>query len=182
MIVGKGVAHGAVIVGHNEDDGGRVIVVTVCAGSLHAAGETLPAEEGCAAIPQARKTHGFYWSEMKAAAGGLTTADSMLNDQGVLIVSDSCADSNEDTADPSRLGEGGVGFNLRRIMAERASTAREAVEITASLLDPAATSASGRAYTAADRTKPAAQVVSGRHYAARRVPRRSGFFPTVTDP
>lgn len=172
VIVGKKASPtGRVIVGHNEDDGGRVIVRHgfVPAG-LHAAGETLPAEEGCAAIPQARKTHGFYWSEMKAAAGGLTTADSMLNDQGVLIVSDSCADSKEDTADPSRLGEGGVGFNLRRIMAERASTAREAVEIAASLLDRCGYVSSGRAYTAADANEAwLLQVVSGRHYAARRV-------------
>lgn len=172
VIVGKNASPtGCVIVGHNEDDSGRVSVRRgYVPAAEHAHLEVLPAEAGHAAIPQAEKTHGFYWVQMKKASGGMSTADSFLNDCGVLIVSDSCADSRENTEDASRLSEGGVGFNLRRIIAERASTAREAVEIAASILDRYGYVSSGRAYTAADANEAwMLQVVSGKHYAARRI-------------
>ncbi len=171
VVIGKSVSStGHVIVGHNEDDSGRVVNRHgYVPAAVHAEGETLPAEPGCAAIPQIRRTHGFYWSEMKKAEGGLSTADAFYNDQGVLIVSDSCADSKE-SLDDSRVCEGGIMFNLRRVMAERASSAREAVEIAAKLLDRYGYAGSGRCYTAADADEAwMLQVIHGKHYAARRV-------------
>lgn len=170
--VGKGISPtGFVIIGHNEDDGGRVTVRHgYVPAASHSEGETLPAEKGCAAIPQVPHTYGFYWSEAKSAEGGLTAADAMYNDQGVVVVSNSCARSREDTSDPSRLTEGGIGYNLRRIIAERAASAREGVKIAAEMIEHYGYAPSGRTYTIADRNEAwLLQVVSGRHYAARRV-------------
>jgi dipeptidase len=172
VAVGKAISPtGCVIIGHNEDDGGRVTVrhMYVPAAS-HDVGETLPAEKGFAAIPQVPHTYGFYWSEARTAEGGLTAADAMYNDQGVVVVSNSCARSKENTADASRLTDGGIGYNLRRIIAERASSAREGVKVAAEMIERYGYAPSGRTYTIADKNEAwLLQVVSGRHYAARRV-------------
>lgn len=181
VVIGREVSPtGHVIVGHNEDDGGRLVNRHGCVPAAdHAPGETLPAEDGHAVIPQAAHTHGFYWSEMKGAAGGMSTADSFYNDQGVLIVSNSCVDSKEDPEDASRLSEGGIGFNLRRVMAERATSARHAVEIGVEMLERYGYVSSGRSYTCADADEAwMLQVVSGRRYAACRVgDREAAFIP-----
>ena len=173
VLVGKNISTtGHVIVGHDEDDGGCLInrhgYVPAAA---HKEGETLPAEEGYAKIPQVPRTNGFYWSEIKGAKGGLTAADCMINDHGVFIGSDSCYPSKADTADASRLSDGGIGYNLRRILAERAGTAREAVEMAARLICRYGYVPSGRSYVIADADEAwLLQIVSGRNYAAQRVP------------
>jgi dipeptidase len=181
VVIGKDASStGHVIVGHNEDDGGRIVNRHgYVPAADHAEGELIPAETGLAQIPQVPHTFGFYWSEMKKAGGGMSTSDSFYNERGVLVVSDSCCDSKEDTEDASRLSEGGIGFNLRRIMAERAESARDAVRIAAELLDRYGYVSSGRTYIAADADEAwLIEVVSGKHYAARRVgDKEAAFIP-----
>lgn len=172
-VVGKKVSPtGCVMVGHNEDDGGRL---TVRHGYVppasHAKDETLPAEKGRAAIPQIAQTAGFFWSQVKGAQGGMSNADAMLNDHGVVVVSNSCASSREDTKDASRLTDGGIEYNLRRVVAERASSAREGVKIVIDMLQRYGYAPSGRTYTIADKDEGwMVQIVSGKHYVAVRVP------------
>ncbi|MGI6075317.1 MAG: C69 family dipeptidase [Pyramidobacter sp.] len=171
---------GHVIVGHNEDDGGRIINRHgYVPAADHDDGEMLPAEKGCASIPQVKHTLGFYWSEAKEAKGGMSTSDSFYNERGVLIVSNSCCDSKENIEDGSRLSEGGIGFNLRRILAERAESARDAVRIAAELLSRYGYVSSGRTYTLADADEAwLMAVVSGKHFAARRVgDKEAAFIP-----
>ncbi len=172
-VVGKKVSPtGSVIVGHNEDDGGRLVVRHgYVPPASHAEDETLPAETGRAAIPQVARTAGFYWSQVKGAEGGLSNADAMLNDYGVVVVSNSCASSRENTRDDSRLTEGGIEYNLRRVVAERATSAREGVKIAIDMLRHYGYAPSGRTYTIADKDEGwMVQVVSGKHYAAVKVP------------
>lgn len=169
VVIGKGLSStGHVIVGHNEDDAG-------CLASRHGyvpaaehpQGATIPAEEGYAVIPQAPRTHGFFWSELKGAKGGLTTADTFFNDQGVYISSDSCGISKADVTDASRLSDGGIGYNLRRIVAERACSARDALRIATELVERYGYVPSARAYIFADADEAwFLQIVSGKHYAA----------------
>ena len=83
--------------------------------------------------------------------------------------------SSYDADDPDQeslgLKEGGVGFLLRRIMAERAHTAREAMEIAAKLLDEYGYFGSARNYTVADKNEAwCLNVVKGHHYVAKRIP------------
>jgi len=165
-------ATGRVLVAHNEDDGGYMVVRH---GYVPAAdwpeGAVLPAEPGCAAIPQASHTLGFYWSEVRNPTRGMSNADTFYNDCGVLVTSDNCAHSRQDVEDASRLTDGGISFNLRRIVAERAHTAREALHILIDLVETWGYVPSGRAYTVADKDELfMIQIVSGKHYVAARVP------------
>ena len=89
------------------------------------AGALLPATKGCnAKIPQVPHTLACYWGEVKFDYGD-GNADTFLNEKGVLVVSDSGGDSTERMDDPSLLAEGGIKFNLRRAVGERATSARD---------------------------------------------------------
>lgn len=75
VIVGKAVSKtGRVILGHNEDAGGRVMHQQFyCPGGKHAAGEMLTAEHGRAQVPQAEETLTTYWSNMLQIDGSSLT-------------------------------------------------------------------------------------------------------------
>ncbi|MFH1999588.1 MAG: C69 family dipeptidase, partial [Planctomycetota bacterium] len=97
----------------------------------------------------------------------LEFSDTMMNEFGVTITSDSCP-SREDKPE---LTKGGIGYFLRRIMAERARTAREAVLIAGRLVDALGYSQSGRTYSVADPNDVwLLAVVHGKHWVAQRVP------------
>ena len=173
IIVGKDAsATGRVLVAHNEDDTGRYQVLH---GYVEAAdwpeGTYLPAEEGRAAIPQAAHTYGYYWSEVVASSRGVSGADTFLNENGVCIVSNNNADSKENIYDETRLTDGGMEYNLRRIVAERATSARHALEIIIEMVETWGYAPSGRAYTVADADEAfMIQIVSGHRYIAARIP------------
>ena len=172
IVVGKDAsATGRVLVGHNEDDRGELFVRHgIVPARDHAACETLPAEEGCAAVPQVAHTAGFYWTEVKSPEGGPSAADAFYNENGVLVVSDNAApvwfeDAWTDCTD------GGIYYNLRRAIAERATSARDAVSVATNLLMRYGYVAPGRIYTVADRDEAwTIQVLRGRHFVARRCP------------
>ena len=165
-------ATGRVIVGHNEDD---FPPCTVHHGLVPArdwpAGTVLPATKGCCAtIPQAAHTLACYWSEAKFKQGD-KNADAFLNEKGVLIVSDSGGRSTERMDDPTLLTEGGVQFNLRRVVGERATSARDGVRLIGKLVETYGYAPSARIYTVADRDEAwLVQVVHGRNYVAVRCP------------
>ncbi|MEG2710119.1 MAG: C69 family dipeptidase [Clostridia bacterium] len=173
IIAGKGVsATGHVLIGHNEDDDGRCVVRHgYVEGAQWPEGTVLPAEEGRAAVPQVASTWGYYWSEIKAAGGGLRTADMFLNENGVYLISNTNADSRENIYDDARLTEGGIEYNLRRAVIERATSARDGLKILIDLIETWGYAPSGRAYTVADKDEAfMIQIASGRHYVAARVP------------
>lgn len=173
VVVGKDAsATGRVLVGHNEDDSGELFVRNglVPAGD-HAVGETMPAEKGCAAVPQVAHTCGFYWSEVKGLGGGPSNADAFFNEHGVFVVSDNAAAEPFDDAHTA-LTDGGIYYNLRRAIAERAKSAREAVDVATNLIARWGYAAPrGRIYTVADRDEAwTIQVLKGRRVVARKCP------------
>ena len=175
IIVGKAVSKtGRVIVGHSEDSGGRVFHQQFYVpGGKHAAGEVLVAEPGHAEVPEAAETLATYWSNM-IQIDGSSFDQGYANEAGLVICSNG-GGSSYDADDPDQeslgLKEGGVGFLLRRIMAERAHTAREAMEIAAKLLDEYGYFGSARNYTVADKNEAwCLNVVKGHHYVAKRIP------------
>lgn len=173
IIVGREVsASGRVLVGHNEDDIGRCMVHHGYVDSAQWPEDTvLPAEDGRAAIPQVESTYGFYWSEVCDANRGLSGTDIFLNENGVCIVSNNNAESREDIMDESRLTDGGIEYNVRRIVAERAVSARDALNIIIELVEKWGYVPSGRAYTVADSQEAfMIQIASGRRYIAARIP------------
>ena len=173
FVVGKKVSKtGWVIVGHNEDDWPPF---ECHHGMLPArdwpAGTFLPATQGCNPnIPQAAHTLACYWGEVKFPYGD-GNADTFLNEKGVLVVSDSGGNSTERMDDPEFLTEGGVKFNLRRMVGERATSARDGVRILCETVEKYGYAPSARIYTVADRDEAwLVQVVHGRNYVAVRCP------------
>ena len=172
ILVGKKAsATGCVLVAHNEDDPG---ILAVRHGIVPArdwpAGSVLPAEPGRAAVPQAAQTLTFYWSEAKRSDGGPSNADAFCNERGVYVVSNGAGATRED-ADTS-LVDGGVEYNLRRVVAERAMSARHAVELITNLVARYGYAPAGRMYSVADKDEAwSVQIARGRNrFVARRVP------------
>ena len=82
---------------------------------------------------------------------GLSNADGFVNERGVVIVSNSMGTSREGMENADCVKDGGIAFNLRRALAERAQTARDGARILMELIDEWGYAPSGRAYTIADR-------------------------------
>ena len=152
VIVGKKASStGRVIVGHNEDCEGRV---EVRHGWVPAQewpeGCVMPAEDGMARIPQARRTLGFFWTEMKTPSGGVPNADMFFNERGVLVLADAAEKAGGGAAVPARPAEGGIQYNVLRIVGERATSARDAVRIIGELVERYGHARAGTTYTVAD--------------------------------
>jgi dipeptidase len=164
IIVGKDAsASGYVVVAHNEDDSGNQIVnFYKVPGKDNKKGDIIKFREG-AAEPRSSHSYSFLWMEMP----GQDFADSFLNENGVLITSNSC---------PSKelygeITDGGLGYDLRKVLAERALSARTGVELAGQLVEHWGYNASGRTYTIADKNEAwMFAVVRGKQWVAQRIP------------
>jgi len=163
VLVGKNAsADGSVMVAHNEDDRGDIVVNLRKILARDYGPRKVDLGKG-AFYDSDGKTAGFLWIE----ATTQEFADSFVNDNGVLITSDSCPSrvSTEDSTD------GGIGWMLRRLMAEKATSARDAVRIAGALIEKYGYRASGRTYSIADKNEAwMLAVLRGRHWYAQRVP------------
>ena len=169
IIIGKDVSKtGTVIVGHNEDNGGRVIAQQHWVpAQTHKAGEMIIFEGAAAPIPQVEKTLGFYWTQT-FVPGGASFSDGFVNEKGVTIVSNACSQIFPENKEELKFG--GVGYGIRRIMAERATSAKDAIKIATELLANYGYRSPGRTYTIAD-TKEVWQLAihQGNKWVARRI-------------
>ena len=164
VLVGKNAsADGSVVVAHNEDDRGD-IVVNLRKIAPRDYGAPQKADLGKGGFHETDgKTAGFLWIE----ATTQEFADSFVNEHGVLITSDSC---------PSRVTaedhtDGGIGWMLRRLVAEKATSARDAVRIAGELVEKYGYRASGRTYSIADKNEAwLLALLRGRRWCAQRVP------------
>ena len=169
IIVGKKAsATGEVLFGHNEDDAGyNVMMQHLVPRATHERGKLLEFEAGCAKIPQVEQTWAYLWSETRASWKA-SFSDTFINEWGVAVATDNCSPSREDRPE---ITNGGIGYGLGHLIAQRARTAREGVEIAAALIDKYGYTASGRAYQIVDKNEGwVLQVVQGKHYVAKRVP------------
>ena len=164
VIAGKNAtADGSVMFAHNEDDwGDRMVNFYKVPRADHQHGEMITMETG-AKLQQATQTWSYLWLEMPE----MSFSDSYMNEWGVTIASDACSSREEE----GELTDGGIGYWLRRAMAERAKSAREAVKIGGALVSQFGYASSGRTYCIAD-TKEAwmLSVVNGKHWVAKRIP------------
>lgn len=171
VIVGKEASiTGEVLLGHNEDNGGRLVMPMYRVPRMqHAPGTMIDFGDGRAKIPQVEETWSYIWSETRSS-GGASYSDGYLNEWGVAVASDNCGTSQHGNSGGT-INEGGIGYGLRTIIAQRAKTAREGVLIAAELLETYGYLASGRAYAIVDRNEGwLFQAVRGEFYAAKRVP------------
>ena len=172
VLVGRGASEtGEVLVGHNEDSGGRYAMRTHLVPELErGSGRTVRFEPGTASLPLPEVRARLFWSEARpfVADGGASFCDFFVNGHGVVLCSDNCTDSREDRPD---LTDGGVGYGIRRLVSEGARSACHAVELAAGLLDRFGYASSGRSYHFADKDEIwVLQAVRGKHYAVKRVP------------
>lgn len=171
VIVGKGASEdGSVLFGHNEQSGdNKIINLRVIPRIKHEAGAVAKLQNG-GTLPEVSETYSYIWSEDP----GLGCCDAYINEWGVAIASDGCStreDSYEELVKRGDIVDGGISYMLRRLMAQRAKTAREAVLLAGSLLERFGYSDSGRTYTIADPDEAwMLSVVRGRHWMAQRVP------------
>jgi dipeptidase len=161
IVAGKNVSStGHVLIGHNEDVGGAVM--------RHA---MLPAHDGSAAA---------FWSEAKKPNGGDKVAALFYNEHGVFVVSNNGGVMRNwggekyalpDEGHYSSVTAGGLGYNLRVEMLQRARTAREGVDIMVALIEKYGYNQDSRNFLIADADEAwILEVLYGRRYIARRVP------------
>ena len=164
IVVGKRASSdGHMMVAHNEDDWPpQVVNHHKVPRRQFQPGDSITLLNG-GRVEQVTETWSYLWSEMP----GMRFSDSYLNEWGVSIFSDACP-SREDKPE---LTDGGICYHLRRLVAERARSAREGVHIAAGLVERFGYAASGRTYIIADTTEGwFFCAVNGKHWAARRVP------------
>ncbi len=164
ILVGKkATVDGSVLLAHNEDDFPFSVVNWYKVLLLnHKKSEQVRLKNG-GRVQQAEKTFGFFWLEMP----GFDFSDSYMNQWGVTIASNQCK-SKEQNAE---FIDGGIGYYLRRLMAERAKTAREAVKIGGELIERFGYTSSGRTYCIADPNEAwMLAAVMGKHWVAERIP------------
>ena len=164
IVVGSAASSdGSIMLAHNEDDwGDRIVNWYKVPDGQNKAGETITLKNG-AEMERPLKTWSYIWLEMPE----MEFSDSYMNEWGVTIVSDACL-SREDEPD---LTDGGIGYWLRRAMAEQAKSARQAVKIGGALVEKYGYSSSGRTYVIADSKEGwMLSVVNGKHWVAQRIP------------
>ncbi len=163
IVVGKEAsADGYVIIAHNEDDTSpQVVNHHKVPRKEYSAGETVTLYNG-GKLEQVEQTWAFIWSEMP----GMLFSDSYINEWGVSVTSDNCP-SREDKPE---ITDGGIGYMLRRLIAERAKTAREGVLLAGKLVERFGYADSGRTYVICDPDEGwLFCVVNGKHWLAQRV-------------
>jgi len=164
VVVGKEAsADGYVITAHNEDDSPPLIVNhSKIDRKTHSPGEKVKLLSG-GELDQVEETWAYLWSEMP----GFLFSDSYLNEWGVGVASDQCP-SREDRP---QLTDGGITYMLRRLVAERATTARQGVLLAGKLVERFGYDSSGRTYIICDPEEGwLFCVVHGKHWLAQRVP------------
>ncbi len=171
VVVGRSAsADGSVLVGHNEQNGGRRILNwRRVPRRQYPDGAVVRLRRG-GSLPQVPETWAFLWTENP----GLENSDAYVNEWGVAVVSDGCP-SREDGYDAlvqrGEIRQGGIGYMLRRLVAERARTAHQGVELAGQLVEQFGYYDSGRTYVIADSTEAwLFAAVRGRRWVAQRVP------------
>lgn len=170
IVVGKDAStDGAVLLGHNEQNGGRRFLNFRRVPRIeHKAGEIVKLQGG-AEVPQVKESYAFLWSENP----GATYSDGYLNEWGVAVVSDGCPDRADDLQKleaEGQLVKGGIGYMLRRLVAERAKTAREGVQIAGELIERVGYPSSRTLVIADSKEAWLLSMSRGRHWVAQRVP------------
>jgi dipeptidase len=164
MIAGKDATEdGSVMLAHNEDGPGFIMINWYKVPHLMHSDSVIIRFHSGAEIKESPETNAYLWLEMPAHS----FSDSYMNEYGVVITSNQCL-SREDKP---VLKDGGIGYELRKLMTERAHTARSAVKLAGKLIDLYGYNSSGRTYSIADNQEAwMLSVVNGKHWVARRIP------------
>jgi dipeptidase len=162
ILVGKSAStDGSVFLAHNEDDlnDHNFVDLHKVPRIQHRPGEQQVFLNKTDSLDEIAETYGYFW-----ITGSKYIEEQYVNEWGVAITSNSSQSKVQN-------GNGKIDHNLRRIVIERARTAREAVTIAGSIVDRFGYATSGRVYTIADPNEAwVLEVANGKHWIARRVP------------
>jgi len=156
----------SVLFGHNEDDSKCPTLMYLVPRIDHEPWEEIVMWDTGGTIPQVEgETWEYLWSYMP----GFKFSDSYLNEWGVAIASDNAGGSREEP--PYDLTDGGIGYWLRRLVPERAKTAREGVLVMGEFVEKLGYTAGARTYIVSDPKETWFFVaIRGKHWCAQRVP------------
>jgi dipeptidase len=162
ILVGKYAStDGSVFIAHNEDDlnDHNFVDLHKVPRLMHKTTEKYIFLYNRDSIDVPGETNGYFW-----ITGSQYVEEQYLNEWGVAITSNSSRSKVIN-------GNGRIDHNLRRIVIERARTAREAVKISGALIDKFGYASSGRVYIIADPNEIwVLEVANGKHWIAKRVP------------
>jgi dipeptidase len=162
IIVGKNAsADGSVFIAHNEDDlnDHNFVDLHKVPRLKHKADEKEKFLYDRDSIDLPEETYEYFW-----ITGSQYVEEQYLNEWGVAITSNSSRSKVIN-------GNGRIDHNLRRVVIERARTAREAVKLAGSLIDKYGYASSGRVYLIADPNEVwVLEVANGNHWISKRVP------------
>ncbi len=171
VVVGREAsADNSVLLGHNEENSseGCFLNFRKIPRITHKPGEFVTLHQG-GRIPQVNQTNAFLWSENP----GLSFSDGYLNEWGIAVVSDGCPARERNRKKfhaKGQLYQGGIGYLLRRLVIERAKTAREGIQIASELINQFGYPGS-RILIIADPTEAwLFSIGGGKNWVARRVP------------
>ncbi len=164
---------GSVLTGHTEDNGSCVSRLHVVSRVMHGPGETITIRTGSVIDQVEGETWAYLWSELPDC----TFSDTYLNEWGVAIFSDNAGNMKGDGL--YDLTQNGIGYWLRRLVPERATTAKEGVEIMGQFVEElgytqrygSTTRGGGRNYIVADPNETWIFVAAcGKYWGAQRIP------------
>ena len=162
ILVGKNAStDGSVFIAHNEDDlnDHNCVDLHKVPRIKHALGEKQIFLDNTDSLDEVAETFGYFW-----ITGSKYAEEQYLNEWGVAITSNS-------SQSKVLIGNGRIDHNLRRIVIERARTAREAVKIAGMIVEKFGYATSGRVYSIADPNEAwVFEIANGKHWIARRVP------------
>lgn len=164
IVVGRDASSdGYVIMAHNEDDGPPCVVNHYkVPRKIHSADEKFGLLNG-GLIDEVEETYSYIWSEMP----GFRFSDSYINEFGVGVASNACP-SREDKPE---LTDGGISYNLRKLVIQRCRTARDGVLLAGKLVEQFGYDASGRTLIISDPDEGwLFAAVNGKRWVAQRVP------------
>jgi dipeptidase len=163
-VVGKDASgDGFVIMAHNEDDGPPCVVNHYkVPRKKHSPDEKFTLLKN-GQIDEVNETYSYIWSEMP----GFLFSDSYVNEFGVGVASNACP-SREDKPE---LTDGGISYNLRKLVIQRCKTARDGVLLAGKLVEQFGYDASGRTLIICDPDEGwLFAAVNGKRWVAQRVP------------
>jgi len=171
LIAGKNTTEdGSILFVKTEDDGGmQMDYLWRFPRKNYQQGAFLQANLQGLKIPQRDETYSYWLDECPPTH----YSNMVINEWGVAFGSNGCQ-SKEDPVEVleerDQIEDGGIGFMLRIILAQRAKTARQAVLMAADLIDRYGYRASGRNLNIVGPEEAwQLQMARGKHYVARRV-------------
>ncbi|MCX6122573.1 MAG: C69 family dipeptidase [Ignavibacteriales bacterium] len=161
ILVGKDASvDGSVFFAHNEDDEGQNFVDLHRVPRInHRPGEKQIFVDALDSIDEVNETYAYLW-----ISGSTYNEEQYLNEWGVAITSDGGRSKVVN-------GEAKIQHNLRRLVIERARSAREAVKIAGTLVERYGYTKSGRDYLIVDPNEAwVFEVTYSKHWIAKRLP------------